>query len=290
MKSKILENKSYKVFERGTYAPSFVDYRDPHPINATYDYNSQFLSFEKLLKGGFRPLGIKELIRYTVRSRKTNEKAGKLYVSLMSDRRKHEEVDHNLERRIEKAERDFVKTCEEDSFWCRFYDVPESFSYFQGNLIILPKNELVNRVNRLINRKELRSRLIEGYLMLTKDEYEELAKKYGVIKMNNSNSMSQEDWEQQILIRLLNDNTNLLGDYRRLIASRVQDLYDGGVPKTEIDTRMYIDGTFIHSINKLLSSKEELSKEPLLRNWCINRLSFYSSGSIEGSRWIGLKE
>jgi len=136
---------------------------------------------------------------------------------------------------------------QELDFWLnQYFDTPDGLAYHNNKLIIQPNSE------HLLN--------INGSLISTKKQFNELSKKYEVFNRNkiiaDKSLTKQEAKEHPIWLKLAQDDKSLLNEYTDLIFAEAKEIYD-------YDKNMSI----------YLPNDQE---NPAMRDWCFGDLSNWS--------------
>jgi hypothetical protein len=112
---------------------------------------------------------------------------------------------------------------DEIDFWLNHYwDTVTGLAYYKGNLIVAPNSqELLNITPE--------SKLNNGGLVLTPDQYKKLAKEYEVIKRSKiryDKSLTKEQAKQHpVWIKLAQEDRELLNEYVDKIFAKAKDVY-----------------------------------------------------------------
>lgn len=113
---------------------------------------------------------------------------------------------------------------QEQDFWLnQYFDTTDGLAYYNNQLIVQPNSNLLLNINP-------DSKLNNGSLTLTPDQFNELSKKYEVFnrnKIKHGNSLTkQQAKEHPIWLKLAQDDKSLLNEYTDLIFSKAKEIYD----------------------------------------------------------------
>ena len=115
------------------------------------------------------------------------------------------------------------KDKDEIDFWlCRYFDTVTGLCYHEGKLVVVPSSDL------LLNIKP-ESKLDNGCLILSLEQYKQLSKQNEVIKRNEVISgkdlIKKQAKEHPIWIKLAQDDRHLLSEYTDAIFSKAKSSY-----------------------------------------------------------------
>ncbi len=154
----------------------------------------------------------------------------------------------------------------EMNFWLnQYFDTVDGLAYYKGlayhkgKLIVVPKSDLLFNIN-------LDSKLINGSLILGKEQYKELSKKYEAIERDKvkteHNLTKKEVKEHPIWLKLAQEDRALLNEYTGAIFAKAKEVFD-------YDNNMGI----------YLPPDDE--EQPVMRGWFL-RNSVGRSGAVVG--------
>ena len=164
------------------------------------------------------------------------------------------------------------KDKDEFDFWLdHYWDTITGLVYYNENLIVQPNSQLLLNVNP-------ESKLDNGSLILTPEQFKELSKKHGVLKrkkvISNKNLTKREVKEHPIWLKLAQDDKSLLNEYADLIFSKAKEIYN-----YEENMGVYLPDD---------------QKNPALRSWCLGNLDYRSDAYARldlnrYTRWFGVR-
>ena len=143
---------------------------------------------------------------------------------------------------------------DEINFWLnQYFDTVDGLAYNKGQLIIVPNSQELLTINQ-------DSKLNNGSLILGKEQYEELSKKYEVIKRNKIKTgdvlTKKEAKEHPIWLKLAQDDKSLLNEYTDAIFAKAKEVYD------------YDENMGIYLPND--------QEQPVMRDWFLGDVDFRS--------------
>lgn len=112
----------------------------------------------------------------------------------------------------------------EIDFWLnQYWDTITGLAYHDGKLIVVPNSQELLNINP-------DSKLYNGSLMLSKEQFEDLSKKHEVIKRSKVKTgkslTKQEAKSDPIWIQLAQEDKHLLNEYTDAISTKAKEVYN----------------------------------------------------------------
>jgi len=173
------------------------------------------------------------------------------------------------------------KNIDEIYFWLKcHWDTITGLAHFNGQLIVVPNSELLSNINP-------ESRLVNGSLPLTIDQYKELSKKYEVIRrdkvISGRDLTEKQAKEHLIWLKLAQDDKALLDEYAGLVLfSKAKRVQGYKALLIEYAGLIFSKAKRVYGYNVNMGIYLPKDQEnPALRSWRLKHLNHRSGASVK---------